>query len=264
MFRYKTLLIAAILAVFVLFCFIHNSEAASITSFSVYAGDDWGSGTTAYASLTADEEISFIDWHIDGKYKFSSEHGNGTNSVYVYLGTFTGHIKGEKYSVRAVVSFVESSDEEASDTFRVYKYIPSPSNGIGSKTGANGYADVSRFYYDGSSVVMSASAYASNNTDKDLKVAVWFRTKEYTGLDGNEIFGREKRDTKPTEDVDKGESSKSYSPDGFVNRAIGDIGDDEYYFDAHTHLHVYTAKGPHKEDHWEADTGVLKFTKADR
>ena len=34
----------------------------------------------------------------------------------------------------------------------------------------------------------------------------------------------------------------------------------KYYFDAHTHLQVTTVQAPHKEDHWEADTGVQKFT----
>ncbi len=89
---------------------------------SVYSGDDWGSGTTVSVSLTADEGIDFIDWHIDDEYSFTSSH-DGATSVYVYLGMYNGHIKGIKYDVRAVVSFEESSDADASDTFKVYKPI---------------------------------------------------------------------------------------------------------------------------------------------
>ncbi len=88
--------------------------------------------------------------------------------------------------------------------------------------------------------------------------------KAYEGPNGGEIFDAEQRDTKPTETVEVGNSSNYYSPDGaIVNRWIGDIGENEYYFDAHTHLHVYTATGTHKEDHWQADTGVQEFTKKD-
>lgn len=42
--KYKTFSIPAILVVFVLFCFINNSEAANITSLSVTANTDYGSG----------------------------------------------------------------------------------------------------------------------------------------------------------------------------------------------------------------------------
>lgn len=89
--RFKTMGIAV--AMLFSLCFVINIQAASITSMSIYAGEDWGRGTPASVSLTADEGISSIDWYIDDTYRFSSSH-NGENTVHVSLGTFYGHING--------------------------------------------------------------------------------------------------------------------------------------------------------------------------
>ena len=275
MFRLKSNRVAiAMLCSLFLIGFIVQSDAAS-ASLSVWADDDLGGGGSTQAWLTADEGIDFIDWYIkdgpdsDYEYEKTTMH-NGATSAYEYLGNFTGNIKGKKYGVRAVVSFEESSDEDAYDTFKVCKPEEASNNGLGTKTGAYGYAYVSCFYYDGSSVVMSASAYATNPTnnpkakdpdDNPLKVAVWFRTNQFTGINGREIQP-ERRDTKPTETVEVGNSSEYYTPNGMiVDRWVGTLAKgDKYYFLAHTHVRVFTVKGNHKEDNWEADTEVQEFT----
>ena len=249
-------------------CFVINSHAASV-SMSVYYGDDWGSGTTVSASLTADENIDFIDWYIDDVYSFTSTHGN-TKSVYEYLGTFDGNIKGIKYDVRAVVSFEESSDEDASDTFRVYK--PIVTSGPGSNTGASGSAYVSSLSFDGSSITMSGSAYAYNDTNNDLQVAAWFRQQKFTTVNGEAGAMEDiKRDPHIDDlivfvDLLPGETfSDSVDSSMTEFQREGLIGPNEIlFYDAHTHLQVTgQINGQHEEDHWEADSGVQGFTDAD-
>ncbi|MDE0482030.1 MAG: hypothetical protein OXI67_05590 [Candidatus Poribacteria bacterium] len=95
---------------------INQSDAASITSMSVYSGDDSGSGTTVSASLTADENIDYIDWSIDGVHSSTSMH-SGTSSVYVYVGTLAGSPFGRTYTIEAVAWFWDAENNAfTSDT----------------------------------------------------------------------------------------------------------------------------------------------------
>lgn len=105
---------------------------------------------------------------------------------------------------------------------------------------------------------MSASTYAHNGTNKELRVLAWFRQRRY--INGGQVW--EGRDTKSSVDIAPNHSSSASADSSIVDYSIGGpIGQDEkYYFDAHTHLQVTTVQAPHKEDHWEADTGVQKFT----
>lgn len=281
--RFKSIGIAIAMIFSLCLAGIVNQSDAASASLSVYASDDWGDGGYAYAYVTADENIDFIDWYInddpndpnsDYEYSFSTMHGN-MKSVYEYLGSFTGHSKGSKYGVKAVVSFEESSDEDATGTFRVFRPTPAWNNGTGGNTGASGYATIWGHYCDGSAIVMSASASAYNPfnnpeakdpDDNPLKVEVWFRVIEYESLDGNAKHPEHGRDIKPVETIQVGESSEYYSPDSFIVdvQLGGPIGrNQKLYYDSHTHLMVYTTKGNHKEDHWEADTGVQEFTYKD-
>lgn len=177
MFRYKTLSITAILTVFVLLSFVNHSNAASITSFSVYATYDSGSGGSVSANLSADEDILFIDWYVkqtfpkneaDSDYEFitTSMH-NDTKSVNVSVGSFDGHIKIADYAIKAVVSFVDSSDEDAFSTFNVYK--PEKDSTPYKKTGIYGYAELTAHYYDGSSIIMDGYVYAYNGIGGDAR-----------------------------------------------------------------------------------------------
>lgn len=95
---------------------INQSDAASITSMSVYSGDDSGAGTTVSVSLTADENIDYIDWSIDGVNSGTSMH-SGTNSVYVYVGTLAGSPFGRTYTIEAVAWFWDAENNAfTSDT----------------------------------------------------------------------------------------------------------------------------------------------------
>ncbi len=263
--KFKTIAIAAIIASLLLAGFVVKSDAASVTSFSVYYGDDWGAGTTVSVSLTTDEDIYFIDWYIDDEYSFTSTHGD-TQSVYEYLGTFVGDIKGIKYDIRAVVSFVESSDADVSDTIRVYK--PIVRSNIGPLTGVSGSAYIYSQYFTGSAFGMTGSTYAYNGTSHTLNALGWFRLQEWSSEDGD--FIDENRDTKdPDTDFEPGESY-SVSPDSMEvefpqNQPLRD--DEARYFNAHTHLQVYgEIEGKTRVDDWEADTEqqtgttAVKFT----
>lgn len=264
--RFKTMGIAV--AMLLSLCFVLNIQAASITSMSIYAGDDWGSGTTASVSLTADEGISSIDWYIDDTYRFSSSH-NGENTVHVSLGTFYGHIKGIKYRVRGVVSFVESSDEDASDTFKVYK--PIVTSRRGPLTGVSGSAYINSQYFNGSAFGMTGSAYAYNGTEHTMHALGWFRQQEWTSENGG--FIDENRDTKdPDTDFQPGETYR-VSPDSMKLEFQhgGPMRDGEMrFFNAHTHLQVTgRIAGKTRIDDWEADTRqqtrttAVKFTEED-
>lgn len=126
---------------------------------SVYASDDWGGGGTASASLTADEGIDYIDWYINNEYSFTSTHG-GTTSVYEYLGTFTGDIKGTKYEIEAIVSFSDDTTVDSeTDKVRVFKPIYTTTvdgnDGIPRHPDVYGYVVLYGHYYDGQNIVMS-------------------------------------------------------------------------------------------------------------
>ena len=138
-------------------------------------------------------------------------------------------------------------------------------------TGAKGYVGISRFYYDGSHIIMDsyARAYNPSNNPKagDLKkfpltVLPWFRTHEYPAPDGN--AADEHRDTKDSETIDLGEYSQYYYPGPLTDpdpvtderkpfhRDVGDLTGRKVYFNAHAHLQVYgTRTGT---DDWEVDT----------
>ena len=272
MFRRQSIGIA--FAILLPLCFVLNSsDAASITSLSASPWEDNGDGANVNVTLGVDADIDAIDWYIDGTYEKTTQHGPGTRWVYESFSQIPGSIKGEKHKVEAIVEFDEGTIDTETDPFRVYKPVPSADNGFGEKTGAFGYIEISSFYYDGSSVVMSSSVYAynpSNNpkakdpNDNPMNVTAWFRTKRYTGLNGREMRP-EQRDTKPTATV-KVSKAAYFSPDGMVvDRWVGTLGpDDVYFFDAHTHLVVSAIKGGQGGDHWEADTGVLEFTWKDK
>ncbi|MDE0483943.1 MAG: hypothetical protein OXI67_15280 [Candidatus Poribacteria bacterium] len=256
--KFKTTLIAAVIASLLLTCFVVQSNAASVTSMSIYSGDDWGSGTTVSVSLTTDEDIDFIDWHIDGEYSFTSTHGD-TQSVYVYLGTYVGDIKGKKYDVMAVVSFEESSDADASDTFRVYKPIYTTAvdgnNGIPQHPDVDGYVVLYSHYFDGQNIVMSGSVNAYNGSNDSVHCSSWFRHTEY---DANGFpTGWQRTTNGPSGPVEHGmsyDASSNSMTDYFVGGSIGP--DDAYYLNAHIHLTT-------GQDDRHVDTGINRFTQDD-
>lgn len=232
-FRFKTIAIAAVIASLLLIGFVVNSYAAS-ASMSVYYGDDWGSGTTVSASLTADEGIDFIDWYIDEAYDHTTDY-NGETSVYEFLGTFTGDIKGIKYDVRAVVSFVESSDADVSDTFRVYKpkWTTEVHGGGGQQhPDVSGYVELTRHYFDGTNIIMEGYVSAYNGSDDEVRCSAQFK---HTW--SQEPFDPLEHDA-PTDDVASGGSyGPHYADTMILNFHVGGpIGDERYKLNAHIHM----------------------------
>ena len=261
--KFKTIAIAAVIAFLVLTGFAVKSDAASVTSMSIYSGDDWGSGTTVSASLTTDEDIDFIDWHIDGEYSFTSTHGD-TQSVYVYLGTFIGTIKGIKYDVRGVVSFEESSDADASDTFRVYKPIYTTAvdgnKGIPQHPDVYGYVVLYGHYYDGQNIVMSGSVSACNETNESIQCESWFRHTQYdgNGPQANPI-GDPLTSNGPSKEIDAEDPYYSASSDSMTDFFVGSIEPDEaYYFNAHIHLET-----GEDDRHVDSSPFIITFTSED-
>ena len=159
----KTLKLIAIAICSLFIIGVQNSHAGSITYMYASTWDDLGAGGLATVYLSADEDILFIDWSVNGTYEKSTMHGNGTRSVGVDF-PVTGHIKGKKYNIEATVSFVEPSDDVDSCTFHVSK--PIIINGPGSNSGFYGSAEITRHYFNGTSFVMEASAFALNSTNE--------------------------------------------------------------------------------------------------
>lgn len=156
--------------------FVVKSEAASITYLSVDSNTDYGQGGDCYASLAADEDIQFIDWYVkqtyptseaDSEYEilFTSSHYGGT-SVYVWLGSFDGHIKIAEYDIKAVALFTDAENntfvsDSSTTTTSVYKPVYEGGYKI---TGIYGYSELTAHYFDGSSIVMDGYAWAYNGT----------------------------------------------------------------------------------------------------
>ncbi len=262
------------IAILIAICFLSfgmiSSSQADITSLSADASPDWGYGGYVGASLTADEDIMYIDWYIDDKFVKTTMHSNGTRSVYASLDTRTGEIKGVKYEVKAMVYFLYPNYDTATDDVKVFK--PVWLWQVGENTGAYGYAEISRFYYDGSQIIMDALIYAHNPTNNPkaqdpenypLSVLPWFWTQKYPAPNGN--AEDERRDTKSIEIIQLGKTSQTYNPGPLTDpdpvtgerkpftRNVGTIRkDNPVYYKAHAHLQVFDGRNP--ADNWEVDT----------
>ena len=263
MFSKKPLFLAMLLVAFAL-SIVNSGDAASITSLSVYAGVDRGSGAYATAYLSADEAIDYIKWYVNGTYERTSMHSHGTTSVTVSLNNLSGDIRGAKHTIKAIAWFWDEANETwttDTDSYGVVVYKPIQDSYTDEETGAYGSAGVFAHYFNGVSFVMSASTYASNGTNKTLRVYAWFRQRQY--INGAQV--EERRDTKTSVKIEPGNSSSALPDSSIVDFPLGRLIRDgeEYYFDAHTHLRVTTVQAPHKENNWEADTRVQKFTEKD-
>ena len=156
---------------------VNRSDAANITSLSVYAGDDWGGGTTTSASLTTDEAVDYIDWYINDNYEKTSMHSAGTTSVYVYLTTLTGDIKGEKYDIKAIAWFSDIENNTfVSDTEidTIYVFQPKFTSEVESTPklfeSVSGYSELTRQYFDGNNIAIDYYLSAHNSMGVDRRV----------------------------------------------------------------------------------------------
>lgn len=224
--------------------------------------------------IQTDRPFSYIFWFVDDVLEGMSQ-GDGTQTdTYFSFSNLPGEIKGKKYKIEARAWPLEPGNFLIdTETYDFTVVTPVIREGYGPNTGAWGYVEISSFYYNGSHIIMSSSAYAYNPennpeakdpTDNPLRVSPWFRTQEFPAPDG--AAGNEHRDTKDPEIIGVGETSDSYSPGPFTDpdpgsgggapfdRFVGNLGDEEVYYNAHTHLMVSTTKGLTKQDHWEVDT----------
>ena len=186
--KFKTITIAAVIASLLLIGFVVKSEAGNITSLCVTANTDYGGGADFSASLSASEDISYIDWYVkqtypvdeadsDYEHVHTSMHSIGTRSVSVCIGSFDGHIKIAEYDVKAEVRFLDSSNSSTTTT-SVYKPVY---EGSYKRTGVYGYSELTAHYFDGSSIIMDGFAWAYNGTGERASGSGRFRHTEKNG-----------------------------------------------------------------------------------
>ena len=93
---------------------VKSSHGFEVTSMSV---DNGASG--CYVSLTADENIGFIDWYIDNEHVYTSMHRDGIRSVYENIGYLPGSPFGKTYTIKAFV-FKWIDELPVSDTAELF------------------------------------------------------------------------------------------------------------------------------------------------
>lgn len=199
---------------------VNRSDAANITSLWVSAHSDTGDGGDTGASLTTNEDVSFIDWKIKDKegavvYSHTSMHDIGTRSVWVNLGSHSGHLGGEKYTCEAVAWFWDEDNvnlvsDSDSYGFRVYR----PEEHSGQVNGVYGAAYIYRITYDGSSLGMSGSISGYNTTNQDRQVTGKFRITVFKN--GVQV-GVPVEEVPPAKEIGNGQSYyESASPSKFI------------------------------------------------
>ena len=260
--KFTTIAIAAVIASLLLIGVLNNSYAASITSLSVSANTDYGGGSDFSASLSADEDISYIDWYVkqtypadeadsDYEHVHTSMHNSGTRSVSVRIGSFNGHIKIAEYDIKAEVTFEDASDSSTTTT-SVYKPVY---KGGYQKTGVHGYSELTAHYYDGSYIVMDGYVSAYNGTGENARGFGRFR---HTAINKNLD---ELEEPLPNEIFEQGETySYSTSHWGtYFNYFCGELQDvdgGEWVCNAYLRLKVHQGK----TDDWLAeDTNTFTY-----
>ena len=181
----------AILCFLFMFGIVKSSDAIEIVDFPSNTEDTSYNGYT-YHSAYVKTDVPFysVIWYVNDTFVSSSYGGHEKTEAWFYPNSLTGSIKGVKHTIKAKVMRIEDDGTTLSDTasYTVRMFEPIYSYKRGEHTGAWGSVEISRFYYDGSDIVMSASAYAynpSNNPeakdpdDNPLTVLPWFRTHEY-------------------------------------------------------------------------------------
>ena len=243
-------------------------------SASGYTSSD--GGTPLSVSVETNEPYDQIDIYFGEELIGQTFSGNEVKTsahFNLWHNLNDGTVKGREYEIRAE-AWRENDGDPSEDTESYYLtlYQPVVTSGIGENTGVYGYAEVSAYYFDGSSFVMSASASAYNGTNIELDAAAWFRQQKFTtlanGPGAQEWIKRDPPLDQPIvfDDLPSGDTHSDSVDSMVVEYSLGrQIGDEEVlYFDAHTHLQVNgEIAGQHEEDHWEADTGVQEFTDVD-
>ncbi len=137
MIRLKSIGIAIAICSLLLISIINQSDAASITSLSVYTSNDFGGGAYVDASLSADEDIYVIDWYIDNlKIKTTSHYYSPTRSVYENLSTRAGSPFGRTYTIKAVAWFSDAENNTFPSDTDSYSASVYSAPQTGTKTGS--------------------------------------------------------------------------------------------------------------------------------
>ncbi len=268
-------LIATLIAIcFLSFGMISSSNAAEIIEFPSDTEDtSYGGYTYHMAYLKTDVPYTAVDWYIGDWQWQESDMGDGvtTTAYFCPYDKIPGVIKGKKYTITAKAWF-EGSHDIKSYTVRMFE--PIWLYGTGPNTGARGTVEISRFYYDGSQIIMDAYAFAYNpkNNPKakkldyyPLSVLPWFRTDKYDAPNGQVDEEKHHRDTKSIDIIQLGETSPTYNPGPYTDpepwrgggklfdRDVGIIEEGKpLYYNAHAHMQVFDGFKP--ADNWEVDT----------
>ena len=262
--------IATIIAIcFLLFGIISGSQAAEITSLSVYANPDYGSGTNLYPSLTADEDIMYIDWYVkqtfpksdaddDYEHVHTSMHSHGTRSVYVTIPqSFDGQIKIAEYSIKAKVCFDNQIFVSATTTVDVYK--PDWESGNKAKGEGNlfGHSEVTAHYFNGSAITMEGYCFVFNGTNE--VVGITGRFKHTNNADPWNPKEKEFANTlKHTEFTSYSSSDWGSTFFDFdTTLKAGEV------WDCSTYIRIEAAQGPFPKVDWFGGTNNITFDEND-
>lgn len=254
--------------------FVGQSHAIEITSVS--PGTSEFTGFYSIHSVETDKPIYSVSWCVDDELVASQTFDPvaGPTSTYctIDVSNYPGHIKGNEYEVEVEVWEWDADDEVfRSDTedYVVTALAPVVTSFTGTNSGFYGYARVLRHYFNGTTFVMEADAYAYNDTDETLHVGAWFQQKKYKtkgdGTAGGLIeIRRDPHIDAPLEfeAVGPGEPFSDYPDSMMVEiwHGADGIGEGErVWLDAHSHLQVHSIP----TDDWDADTGVHLFTADD-
>lgn len=189
--KQKSILTAVILAAFVFVCFVKSGDADieivelrsynnSSTEYD-YFGDPY---FTFY--VETNEPYGGLLWSVDGNYE-DGTLGDGSSKGHYFSLTLPGSIKGNTYEIEVVAygigpdgNLVLPTDDTDTETYDFTVVTPEVDDGPGTNSGFFGHAEVTQHYFNGTSFVMSASAFAYNPTNTTLRAGAWFRQQKFS------------------------------------------------------------------------------------
>ena len=183
--KQKSILTAVTLTALLFTSVANNSDAEFKYRIVTFPSDtedtSWDGGTYHTAYLKTSEPYLWIEWWVNDKL-IDIDWGDGVKKEdYFYPNDTTpGEIKGKKHKIEAFVAFTDVEDVEwnrlpwnwdymwevlrfmDSDSYKVRMFQPVWLSGTGERTGAWGYAKISRLYYNGTHIIMDSFTYAYN------------------------------------------------------------------------------------------------------
>lgn len=233
---------------------------------------DYGSGASFLARIETSEPYSSIDWSVDGVRQHTTL-GDGVKTDAYPLFNLTGiDIKGKTYIITATAKILtENGEYPNTDSYKVIVYKPRSTtkvhgnDGVKQHPNVSGYVELTRHYFDGTSIIMDGYVWASNPTNKGILCQSWFRQTQYDGNgDQANPVGKPLRQKVPSKTIKTGDpkhdstyyASSDSTTDYFVGGPIG-LGK-KYYFNAHIHLET-----GQDTRHVDSDPFITTFTEED-